>query len=172
MEENRRPEAVFSPATSALDDPPGRALQRSWGRLATTPTAEVCASAYALPRVQRCDRARAVAHRSPHRHSSGGRRIQGCSRTSPSTRSSRICSLRAFRLWRNGGEGGIRTHEPIARLHAFQACSFSHSDTSPRRRHSRLPGVLEDQRIIIAVPRLLRAAVCLSSRVPQPEMSP
>ena len=32
-----------------------------------------------------------------------------------------------------GGEGGIRTHVTIARKHAFQACSFSHSDTSPRR---------------------------------------
>ena len=31
-----------------------------------------------------------------------------------------------------GGEGGIRTHGPIARPHAFQACSLSHSDTSPR----------------------------------------
>jgi hypothetical protein len=31
----------------------------------------------------------------------------------------------------HGGEGGIRTHGPIARPHAFQACSFSHSDTSP-----------------------------------------
>jgi hypothetical protein len=30
-----------------------------------------------------------------------------------------------------GGEGGIRTHVTIAREHAFQACSFSHSDTSP-----------------------------------------
>ena len=30
-----------------------------------------------------------------------------------------------------GGESGIRTHETVARLHAFQACSFGHSDTSP-----------------------------------------
>src|SRR6266568_4174168 len=33
---------------------------------------------------------------------------------------------------RIGGEGGIRTHEPVSRLHAFQACSFNRSDTSPR----------------------------------------
>ena len=33
---------------------------------------------------------------------------------------------------RTGGEGGIRTHVTISREHAFQACSFSHSDTSPR----------------------------------------
>jgi hypothetical protein len=32
------------------------------------------------------------------------------------------------------GEGGIRTHETVARLHAFQACAFDHSATSPRRR--------------------------------------
>jgi hypothetical protein len=31
-----------------------------------------------------------------------------------------------------GGEGGIRTHVAVSRKHAFQACSFSHSDTSPR----------------------------------------
>src|SRR5215475_13662814 len=30
-----------------------------------------------------------------------------------------------------GGEGGIRTHETVARLHAFQACAFNHSATSP-----------------------------------------
>ena len=30
-----------------------------------------------------------------------------------------------------GGEGGIRTLEGFNPLHAFQACSFSHSDTSP-----------------------------------------
>ena len=34
----------------------------------------------------------------------------------------------------HGGEGGIRTHEPgFARLPAFEAGSFNHSDTSPRR---------------------------------------
>ncbi|CAN0504423.1 unnamed protein product, partial [Discosporangium mesarthrocarpum] len=33
-----------------------------------------------------------------------------------------------------GGEGGIRTHETVTRLHAFQACAFDHSATSPRRR--------------------------------------
>ncbi len=30
-----------------------------------------------------------------------------------------------------GGEGGIRTLEGFNPLHTFQACSFSHSDTSP-----------------------------------------
>ena len=29
------------------------------------------------------------------------------------------------------GESGIRTHGTISDTHAFQACSFSHSDISP-----------------------------------------
>ena len=36
-------------------------------------------------------------------------------------------------LLEDGGEGGSRTHEPgFARLPAFEAGSFDHSDTSPR----------------------------------------
>ncbi len=31
-----------------------------------------------------------------------------------------------------GGEGGIRTLGTRKRTHAFQACSLSHSDTSPK----------------------------------------
>jgi hypothetical protein len=31
----------------------------------------------------------------------------------------------------NGGERGIRTPETVSRLHAFQACAFDHSATSP-----------------------------------------
>ena len=34
-------------------------------------------------------------------------------------------------LPRNGGEGGIRTHGRVAPTHAFQACTFDHSVTSP-----------------------------------------
>src|SRR5258707_11905762 len=30
-----------------------------------------------------------------------------------------------------GGERGIRTHGRVAPTHAFQACSFNHSDISP-----------------------------------------
>ena len=30
-----------------------------------------------------------------------------------------------------GGEGEIRTLDTISRIHTFQACSLSHSDTSP-----------------------------------------
>ena len=32
---------------------------------------------------------------------------------------------------KSGGEGGIRTHEGLAPLHAFQACLIGHSSTSP-----------------------------------------
>ena len=31
----------------------------------------------------------------------------------------------------DGGENGIRTHERVASLHAFQACALNHSATSP-----------------------------------------
>ncbi len=34
---------------------------------------------------------------------------------------------------KDGGDGGIRTHERISPLHAFQACSFNRSDTSPQK---------------------------------------
>ena len=35
------------------------------------------------------------------------------------------------RCKKNGGERGIRTPETVSRLHAFQACAFNHSATSP-----------------------------------------
>src|SRR5579875_1109515 len=34
----------------------------------------------------------------------------------------------------NGGESGIRTHDTLSRIHAFQACAFSHSAISPGKR--------------------------------------
>src|SRR6186997_270034 len=33
----------------------------------------------------------------------------------------------------SGGESGIRTHGRVSPTHAFQACSFNHSDISPFR---------------------------------------
>src|SRR5438552_12148236 len=33
--------------------------------------------------------------------------------------------------WKYGGESGIRTHDTVSRIHAFQACAFSHSAISP-----------------------------------------
>ena len=49
-----------------------------------------------------------------------------------------------------GGEGGIRTHGRVSPTHAFQACSLSHSDTSPgyiskKNRHA---GALAEARIL------------------------
>ena len=32
---------------------------------------------------------------------------------------------------KNGGENGIRTHERVSPLHAFQACALNHSAISP-----------------------------------------
>lgn len=41
----------------------------------------------------------------------------------------KIKSFEALR--RNGGEHGIRTHERLSPLHAFQACALNHSANSP-----------------------------------------
>src|ERR1700682_962245 len=50
-------------------------------------------------------------------------------------------------LQRYGGEGGSRTHEPgFARLPAFEAGSFDHSDTSPRWLSHSNGGVAVEQR--------------------------
>src|SRR2546426_12628618 len=46
----------------------------------------------------------------------------------------------------NGGEGGIRTHGEVSPTHAFQACSFSHSDTSPREACVLADGIGGDDR--------------------------
>ena len=40
-------------------------------------------------------------------------------------------------LLKYGGEGGVRTLDTLSRIHTFQACSFSHSDTSPYCRRQR-----------------------------------
>ncbi len=32
----------------------------------------------------------------------------------------------------SGGEGGIRTHDTVSRMLAFEASTFNHSVTSPR----------------------------------------
>ena len=34
--------------------------------------------------------------------------------------------------WASGGGSGIRTHDTVSRIHAFQACAFSHSAIPPR----------------------------------------
>src|SRR6476619_8445404 len=40
-------------------------------------------------------------------------------------------SFRFLSVQRTGGESGIRTHGRVSPTHAFQACSFNHSDISP-----------------------------------------
>ena len=39
-----------------------------------------------------------------------------------------------------GGESGIRTHDTVSRIHAFQACAFSHSAISPDQRTAQYSG--------------------------------
>ena len=39
-----------------------------------------------------------------------------------------------------GGERGIRTLDTVSRIHAFQACAFSHSATSPSQRTPAIAG--------------------------------
>ena len=46
----------------------------------------------------------------------------------------------------NGGEKGIRTLETVSRLHAFQACAFNHSATSPILFHLATGGITNDIR--------------------------
>ena len=77
--------------------------------------------------------------RAPHRAalSTGERprdRSHRCSNPSASrthkSKKDHACA-RSFFAFVNGGEGGIRTPVTCYRKHAFQACGFSHSPTSP-----------------------------------------
>ena len=52
------------------------------------------------------------------------RQRESCSRSFPQK-----CS--GNRELETGGESGIRTHGRVSPTHAFQACSFNHSDISP-----------------------------------------
>ncbi len=59
---------------------------------------------------------------------------------------------------KTGGEGGIRTRDTgISRIHTFQACSLSHSDTSPR--HTRAAGTAR------AAPSKLASPVSAQNRI-------
>ena len=44
-----------------------------------------------------------------------------------------VSATTAGKIEGNGGEGGIRTLVTLASNHAFQACAFNHSATSPPR---------------------------------------
>ena len=41
-------------------------------------------------------------------------------------------TIASWVLRRSCGERGIRTPDTVSRIHTFQACSFNHSDTSPK----------------------------------------
>ena len=47
-----------------------------------------------------------------------------------------------------GGEGGIRTLGTRKRTHAFQACSLSHSDTSPSQSYEQNPERIPNRHIV------------------------
>ncbi len=58
-----------------------------------------------------------------------GLQVEGTANSPPST-AKIISNVNRSRV---GGEGGIRTHGAVTHTHAFQACSFGLSDTSPYR---------------------------------------
>ena len=86
--------------------------------------------------------------RPPH----GGRAFYGSGPSPETGHTAEAATVAPFRAWRDsqpavarppvttpkarsaedGGEGGIRTHDTVSRIHAFQACSFNRSDTSPQ----------------------------------------
>ena len=57
-----------------------------------------------------------------------------CSRTDPQPFDSSHFPAVAIRCRGAGGERGIRTLDTLSRIHAFQACAFNHSATSPHPR--------------------------------------
>src|SRR3954467_8608529 len=48
--------------------------------------------------------------------------------------------------WAGGGQGGIRTHDTVSRIHAFQASAFSHSATCPWPCHGGPRGLFQAER--------------------------
>ena len=65
---------------------------------------------------------------------------------------------------RYGGETGIRTLDTLSRIHAFQACAFSHSAISPAQRKS------NERQAREPAPKIILAA-CARDR-PQPNSVP
>ncbi len=39
----------------------------------------------------------------------------------------------------NGGEGGVRTHDTVARMPVFKTGAFDHSATSPHKKTTAIP---------------------------------
>ncbi len=56
-----------------------------------------------------------------------------------------------------GGETGIRTLDTVSRIHAFQACAFNHSATSPSRQGAK-PAGSKTRTILTAVRTSSRCA--------------
>src|ERR1700733_7114954 len=62
-----------------------------------------------------------------------------------------------------GGEGEIRTRETLSRPHAFQACAFNHSATSPSK------NLLSNKKFAIQIhPEKERCCVASSFPLPRP----
>ena len=47
-------------------------------------------------------------------------------------RKEKILQPKGYRTFSPGGENRIRTCDCVAAIHAFQACAFNHSATSPK----------------------------------------
>ncbi len=108
-EENPSPVVFFPLASNPSAEPRAPGPEYSYVAPETKPESPGSATAYVSHPVQSCALRSARANRWPHQHSSCCQRIRGYSTTSPSTRASKLRSLRAFRPRRNGGEAGIRT---------------------------------------------------------------
>ena len=48
----------------------------------------------------------------------------------------------------NGGERGIRTLDTVSRIHAFQACAFNHSATSPHWNERNIHKIIQRSSIV------------------------
>ena len=71
---------------------------------------------------------------------------------------------------RNGGDGGIRTHERVAPLHTFQACAFDHSATAP---HCRLEAAASNVLSVLSQAAALCQSVTHEKTLPRrPRLRP
>ncbi len=48
----------------------------------------------------------------------------------------------------SGGERGIRTLDTVSRIHAFQACAFNHSATSPHWNERNIHKIIQRSSIV------------------------
>src|SRR5687768_1223199 len=97
-----------------------------WDRSLTAPASDVACGGQDLTSHEKSDAPQAWSHQTV-------RRQAGVASVGPAC-------LTVGRRHSGGGEGGIRTHEPLAGLHAFQACLIGLSSTSPWYRVYRFTG--------------------------------